>query len=122
MALHQQAEPIMEKWDQEREFTREPVAVLVAAIIATIINPMDADASQMPHGPLRQFAESHPESSDLVARIASLLIHFDVRAEALQKYGMPDHLASEYQKLIELVINTALYQLSFSGATGQTPH
>ena len=107
--------PNQPEFNQKPEFCREPVAVLVAAIIASAIDPMDGphDMYLQYHGP---FDEETLKSQEIAAHLASLMTHFEARVDAMQAYGMPDHLANEYQKLKDLILETAQYQLAIASA------
>lgn len=105
------------------EFCQEVVAVLVAAIVASIIDPIDEDHPDADDAPLplaQQFAEAPPDAQRVAASLASLMRHLEVRVQALQQHGMPDHLAVQYQEVFELLTRTAVYQMSVGTPQGQT--
>ena len=108
--------------DQQTEFCREPVAVLVAAIVASIIDPVVADLPEMPHLHPQQSGEAHPHVQEVAGRLASLLAHYDARVKALQKFGMPDQLANEYRELKHLLVDTAAFQLQMPPRGEESQH
>ena len=121
--------------DQQTEFCREPVAVLVAAIVASIIDPVVADLPEMPHLHPQQSGEAHPHVQEVAGRLASLLAHYDARVKALQKFGMPDQLANEYREFADatcgtirlkllkhLLVDTAAFQLQMPPRGEESQH
>lgn len=101
------------------EFCREVVAVLVGAIIASVIDPMPDDSDTHPQL-ASLFEKASPDDLRVAAALASLMSHLEVRVGSLQEHGMPEHLANQYRNLIDLLEQTAAYQLLFPSRKGQT--
>ena len=92
-------------------FSQDVIAVLVASIVASIIDPVDdADLSASQHA--QPPDEPLAEHERVAASLASLMSHFETRVQELEGQGMPDHLADQHRHLRLLLLETAAYQLS----------
>ena len=97
------------------EFSRAAVATLIAAIIGSVLDPADASPaqpSQLPPPP----GEPPP---DALARLSSLLQHFDYRVDQFVEAGIPDRLPAEYRDLRWMLHETMKHQVAFGPAGGQ---
>ena len=109
---------------QQLEFSREVVAVLVSAIIASVIDPVDASPARRSQSP-QPFDEDSPGAQATERRettgderLAALLSHYDFRFDQLAELGMPDSLRGQYEDVRWMLLTIMEYQRRLAGVRG----